>query len=31
MNELIRIEVSAIAGEPAQTCNARDLHQFLEV
>ena len=31
MNELIRIEVFAIAGEPAQTCNARDLHQFLEV
>ena len=31
MNELIRIEVSAIAGEPAQTCNARELHQFLDV
>lgn len=30
MNELIRIEVSAIAGEPAQTCNARELHSFLE-
>ena len=31
MNELIRIEVSAISGEPAQTCDARELHQFLEV
>ena len=31
MNELIRIANSIIAGEPTQTCNARDLHKFLEV
>lgn len=31
MNELIRIEPSHIGGEAIQTCNARDLHAFLEV
>lgn len=31
MNELIRIEPSHIGGEVIQTCNARDLHAFLEV
>lgn len=31
MTELIRIEPSRIGGETIQTCNARDLHAFLEV
>lgn len=31
MNELIKIEPSHIGGEVIQTCNARDLHAFLEV
>lgn len=31
MTELIRIEPSRIGGEAIQTCNARDLHAFLEV
>lgn len=31
MNELIKIEPSHIGGEAIQTCNARDLHAFLEV
>ena len=31
MTELIRIEPSHIGGEAIQTCNARDLHAFLEV
>lgn len=31
MTELIKIEPSRIGGEAIQTCNARDLHAFLEV
>lgn len=31
MNELIKIEPAEIGGETIQTCNARDLHAFLEV
>ena len=31
MTELIKIEPSHIGGEAIQTCNARDLHAFLEV
>lgn len=31
MTELIKIEARDVAGSPTQTCDARDLHQFLEV
>lgn len=31
MNELIKIETRELAGAAVQTCNARDLHQYLGV
>lgn len=31
MNQIIKIDIIEVAGEPVQTCNARELHAFLEV
>ncbi len=31
LNEIIKIDLTTIAGESVQTCNARNLHKFLEV
>lgn len=31
MNQIIKIDTATVGGEKIQTCNARDLHAFLEV